>query len=685
VGVPRFLPASFALFALLVTPLAGHAQGTVPLTVLDVPFQAQTELLCGGAAAAMVLGYWGTPGTDASAFAPLVDRKAGGIRGDALAGALRSRGWFAQSFRGTPALVRAHLARGRPLVVLIEDSPGRHHYVVVVAWREHTVLVHDPARGPFHAFDVAAFTHAWAATGFWTLLILPEAGQPHPGRVTLADGSAPVPRACEEEVDRAITLARAGDHDRADVLLRDAGQRCPDSAAVSRERAGLRFLESDWQDAARFAERAVSQAPTDAHAWRLLAASRFMQGDRGGALRAWNAIGEPHLGRVNLDLNGAMPAATVQQVLDLKIGEVLTADDLRRAQRRLNNLPGMSARVGYTPGSTGHADVDVALTTRRRSMSWSRAVAMTARATTERELQVDLPVLSGKGAGASVHWRWSDAHPQLALALQVPSAFGRVGAWSVQALWERQSFHTPATADATDPPGTRRDTRRGVALRYADWMRADTWLSTGVALDRWSEAGSYVTFSAGVDTRLADDRLSLQGHGAVAPALGQAHGFGRAGATLAWRSSQSKRDAVVMVRAGLEAATREAPLGVWPRAGTTRDSQALARAHPDVQGGAAGGSLLGRRLVHASFELQVPLAAPPAVRLGLTVFGDAARAWRGLDPRVVPQTQIDVGIGLSLHFAGFAPALQVDVARGLRDGNQALSVRWQLPWPGVDH
>jgi len=224
-----------------------------------------------------------------------------------------------------------------------------------------------------------------------------------------------------------------------------------------------------------------------------------------------------------------------------------------------------------------------------------------------------------------------------------------------------------------------------VALRYADWTGADTWLSTGVALDRWSEAGSYVTFSAGVDTRLADDRLSLQGHGAVAPALGQAHGFGRTGATLAWRSSQSTRGILVTARAGLEAATRGAPVGVWPRAGTTRDSVALARAHPDVQDGATGGGLLGRRLVHASLELQVPVAAPPAVRLGLAVFSDAARAWHGLDPQVAPRTQIDVGVGLRLRIAGFVPTLRVDAARGLRDGNQALSVRWQLPWPGVDH
>ena len=36
--------------------------------VLDVPFIAQSELLCGGAAAAMVMRYWGERGIDAESF-----------------------------------------------------------------------------------------------------------------------------------------------------------------------------------------------------------------------------------------------------------------------------------------------------------------------------------------------------------------------------------------------------------------------------------------------------------------------------------------------------------------------------------------------------------------------------------------------------------------------------------------
>jgi hypothetical protein len=54
--------------------------------LLDVPFVSQSERLCGGAAAAMVLRYWGERGVTAEDFAGLVDNDAGGIRQSALTG-----------------------------------------------------------------------------------------------------------------------------------------------------------------------------------------------------------------------------------------------------------------------------------------------------------------------------------------------------------------------------------------------------------------------------------------------------------------------------------------------------------------------------------------------------------------------------------------------------------------------
>src|SRR5687768_10234255 len=101
-----------------------------PLPILDVPFISQSEDLCGGAAAAMVLRYWGERGLTAESFAHLVDRSAAGIRTDSLLRELTARGWVAAALDGTDEAVDAELQRGRPVLTLIEDRPGRFHYIV---------------------------------------------------------------------------------------------------------------------------------------------------------------------------------------------------------------------------------------------------------------------------------------------------------------------------------------------------------------------------------------------------------------------------------------------------------------------------------------------------------------------------------------------------------------------------
>src|SRR5688500_20185749 len=77
------------------------AQEQRPLSLLDVPFISQSELLCGGAAAAMIVRYWGERGVTAESFAHLVDRSAAGIRTDVLIDELRARGWNATGIAGS--------------------------------------------------------------------------------------------------------------------------------------------------------------------------------------------------------------------------------------------------------------------------------------------------------------------------------------------------------------------------------------------------------------------------------------------------------------------------------------------------------------------------------------------------------------------------------------------------------
>jgi hypothetical protein len=106
--------------------------------LLDVPYLAQPPALCGGAAVAMTMRYWGARDIFPQDFSPVVSAADGGIITTALVSDVRGRGWQALVLP-IPAdgrvVIDDALARGRPLIVLIEVAPRTYHYVVVVAPR----------------------------------------------------------------------------------------------------------------------------------------------------------------------------------------------------------------------------------------------------------------------------------------------------------------------------------------------------------------------------------------------------------------------------------------------------------------------------------------------------------------------------------------------------------------------
>ena len=154
---------------------------------IDVPYLPQTDALCGGAAAAMVLRYWGDARVDAQAFAPLIDRRAGGIGNDVLTSAVSARGWRVGRVGESLDDLAARVHDGFPVIVLLPDrGPLYHsalyhsvldHYVVVIGVSADAVVVHDPAWGPSRTIRATDFERAWRSAHFWSLLILPS---PHP-------------------------------------------------------------------------------------------------------------------------------------------------------------------------------------------------------------------------------------------------------------------------------------------------------------------------------------------------------------------------------------------------------------------------------------------------------------------------------------------------------------------------
>jgi hypothetical protein len=121
-----------------------------------------------------------------------------------------------------------------------------------------------------------------------------------------------------------------------------------------------------------------------------------------------------------------------------------------------------------------------------------------------------------------------------------------------------------------------------------------------------------------------------------------------------------------------------APLTLWPGAGEGLVGPTLLRAHPLLSDGVVdvtGSSAFGRTLAFGSAEVQRWLEPLPLVRLAIAGFTDVARASRQLSAGAT-LVQVDAGFGLRIKIPGTPGMLRADVAHGIRDGANALTIGW---------
>jgi Papain-like cysteine protease AvrRpt2 len=633
------------------------AQEPRPLQLLDVPFISQSELLCGGAAAAMVLRYWGERGITAESFAALVDRSASGIRTDTLVADLTRRGWMATAVAGSGETMRAELSQGRPVLTLIEDRPSTYHYIVVVAAHERGVVFHDPARAPFLVMSAAEFDRRWRAADRWMAVVVPgprgEATRPE--RATVAATVTP----CDQVVAEGVRLAQVNDLEGAERAL-SAAVGCP---ATMRELAGVRVLQRRWPEAADLASAAVEADRADAYAWKVLATSRFVQNDRLGALEAWNEVGEPRVDLVRFDGLTRTRHRAVEQLVHAPAGEVLSPGDFVRAGRRLAELPSATGtRLEYMPVSGGLAELR-GVVSERPVMPAGRltlaAIGLSAAAT--REVRLTTGSIVGGGERIEFAWRFWQRRPRVALDIEAPAPWG--GIWSAHAYAERQPFNAPDVARAEQTGGR---------IGMSDWLAARWRWTLTAGVDEWSETGARGAAGAAIQFVSLDARVDGLAEIHLWPGNGS---YATTHANLRARSSTERQGIVFIASGGFETASAPTPLNLWPAGDTGHARAALLRAHPVLDEGRLRVERLGRAFLHGSLEAQRWWRVAGPLRMAAAAFTDLGRTTRRTDSTA--RGDVDMGLGVRVAVAGIPGVFRADLGKGLRDGATAVSLVYE--------
>jgi hypothetical protein len=231
-----------------------------------------------------------------------------------------------------------------------------------------------------------------------------------------------------------------------------------------------------------------------------------------------------------------------------------------------------------------------------------------------------------------------------------------------------------------------REARRRAGLRLADWSTGWLRWETGAALDRLRkhadlDARNFLALDGRLDVRLSRDQLALVASGGWWAPLSAGPRFAAADLRAAWRSTTHTARPVFSATAGVQTASRLAPLALWPGAGTGQGRDALLRAHPLLDDGVMTGAAFGRRLAHAGLEYSRPVKQTLAGAISVAGFVDAARAWHRLEDADGARLLVDAGMGIRVRAPGSAGVIRVDLARGLRGGGTVLSAGWGVAWP----
>lgn len=646
---------SVLLAVVLLLGTAEGGQSNRPLAILDVPFISQSEALCGGAAAAMIMRYWGARGLDAESFAHLVDRSAAGIRTTALIDDIRRRGWMATAIAGSNEAIERELSGGRPILTLIEDRPGTFHYIVVIGSTARAVVYHDPARTAFRTMSREEFERRWSAADRWMALVVPPAAVPEARETTSSATAADTP--CDALIADGVRLAQGNDLDGAERRLTGALS-CGGSAPL-RELAGVRLLQRRWSEVSDLASAALAEDPSDAYAWRLLATSRFVQDDRAGALEAWNQVGEPRVDLIRVDGLVRTRQRIVEDLLPVERHDVLTPQHFVRARRQLRELPAAAAtELTFVPVPSGLVELRATVSERSPLPAdrWSLA-ALGAVAAARREIEVSSGALTGGGERITVGWRFWPGRPRVNAALLAPAPWG--GLWGVDAFTERQPF----TDDAI--PTSR---RRGAHVSTSEWLGARVRASLRGGVERWDTVDTFGTLNGGLRVLTIGERFD--GRIDVSGWKGDSS-FGTIDAGATMRSTAERRGHVFVGRAGLGLASVHTPADIWFAGDTGRARAVPLRAHPVIEDGEMRVDRIGRQITYASGEAQRWWVGKARVRLGAAAFLDVARVDRGVESRA--KTDVDAGVGARLAVPGISGVFRVDVAKGLRDGATAVS------------
>jgi len=500
-----------------------------------------------------------------------------------------------------------------------------------------------------------------------------------------AVGDEPPESRYDALVASGVEHGRGGRTVEANQAFEEAIARDPARPEAFIERGGLRFLEKRYEEAIRDLEAALSRGD-DAYARELLASSLYLSGRTDEALAAWNALGQPALGRIDVvGLAHTREIVVRRELGALAEGGRLRLDALREARLRLREL-GVFRQITLRPipRGDGKADLEVALTEEHGfAESWPGFVLSTVVNAGQERVFLRYANLGGAALSLGGSYRWSENRPEAALFIEWPRPFGLPISFELRGFRGRQAYDLGGTFE-------RRSHGLDLVARHVFGSRTvgqlalrsrDRSFSAPAGSSVPPPSGLILGLEAGLDRKLFESHrqrvdASLRVFQA-ARALGSELDFPRATLSIRHQVALSPLEQEPIERSVL---VQRVFLG-WGGGGMPEDEMFAPggspemdlplRAHRFTRDGVIGGSPVGRSIILANVEWRRRLLKTHAFAVGTVAFYDGAR----VDDVHSGSARTLHDVGLGLRFAPKAgPVLRLDFGHGLSDGKNAFFI-----------
>jgi hypothetical protein len=492
---------------------------------------------------------------------------------------------------------------------------------------------------------------------------------------------APAEEGYDALVSRGVALGREGRYEEAARTLDAAVARDASRPEALVERGGLRFLEKRYEDAVRDL-RAALRLREDDYTRDLLASSLHLAGRSDEALSAWNPLGRPIVGEI--EIGGLVH--TIDRVAGREIafaaGEVLTLDRVRETRLRLADV-GVFDRVTVRPVPRGDGKADVTVALLERHGLFRGPVDLAVNVCTNLLFERVRPRywnIAGSGISVGGQYRWEENRPDLSVQIDWPRPLGLGGNLRVTAFRGRQLY------DLGEPllrrsRGLDVSLRRVLGSRTAGQLAFRTRDRSFSRADPDAPGGDIVGFEVGLDRVLLDtQRQRIDGSLRLLSSrreLGSQVPFSRGTLSISYRAFLTPPEGAFLERSVFAARVYAGhggdgmPIDEMFAPGGSPEMELPLRAHRQTRKGTLGATPLGRSLTLTNVEWRIRVVRSALIQAGVVLFYDAA--WIRGTPSASDRDHAlhDVGMGIRLALGG-SSILRFDYAHGLTDGKHSF-------------